>query len=99
MSSVYAAPMACRAASPLSPSDACAKSRVWSIRQRSAAARKMACLFGNSRKRYGCETPTRRAIVSVEVPWYPLRANSVTAARITLSRRSSALIRTMRLSY
>ena len=55
----------------------------------------MACLFGNRRKRYGCETPTRLAIASVEVPWYPPRANSTIAARMTLSRLSSALILTM----
>ncbi|GAA3011760.1 hypothetical protein GCM10010519_48180 [Streptomyces lactacystinicus] len=29
----------------------------------------------------------------MEVPWYPPRANSIRAARTTLSRRSSALIR------
>ena len=35
---------------------------------RSAAARKIAFLPGKSRKRYGCETPTRLAIASVDVP-------------------------------
>ena len=30
----------------------------------------------NSRNRYGCEIPARSAIVSVDVPWKPVEANS-----------------------
>ena len=40
--------------------------RVHAVRGR--AARKIAFLPGKSRKRYGCETPTRLAIASVDVP-------------------------------
>jgi hypothetical protein len=35
---------------------------------RTDAATKIAFLPGKSRKRYGCVTPTRLAIASVEVP-------------------------------
>src|SRR5581483_6411724 len=46
-----------------------------------------------SRKRYGWETPARRAIASVEVPWRPRSANSTNAASTISSRRSAALFR------
>ncbi len=68
MTSVYALAMARSASSPSRPSEASAKVRTVSSRHRSATARKSAFLFGKSRKRYGCETPTRRAIDSVDVP-------------------------------
>jgi hypothetical protein len=35
---------------------------------RTSAARKIALLSGKNRKRYGCVTPTRRAIAAVDVP-------------------------------
>ncbi len=60
--------MACTASSASSPSDARLKTSVTPWQQRRDAARKMACLLGKSRKRYGCETPTRLAMTSVEVP-------------------------------
>ncbi len=68
ISRMYASPMAARASSPCSPSAASAKTLRVSSRQRPAAAWKMAFLPGKRRKRYGCETPTRLAIASVEVP-------------------------------
>lgn len=98
MSCWYAAATARTASSPSSPSAASAKTLRVSARHRSTAARNMACLLGKRRKRYGCETPTRLAIASVEVALYPPRANSVIAARMTLSRRSSALILAMQVS-
>jgi hypothetical protein len=45
------------------------------------------------RNRYGWEIPARRAIVSVDVPWYPLAENSAIAATRTCSRRSPAVRR------
>lgn len=60
--------MECRASSPSSPSEASSIVRRASSMQCSAAARKIAFLPGKSRKRYGCETPTRLAIASVDVP-------------------------------
>src|SRR5438105_869234 len=47
-------------------------------------------LVPKSWNRYGCETPARRAMASVEVPARPPCENSVTAAATTSSRRSSA---------
>lgn len=58
---------------------------------RARAATKIAFLSGKSRKRYGCATPARLAIAAVVVPRYPAIANSVIAARTTLSRLSSTL--------
>ena len=45
----------------------------------------------NRRKRYGCEMPALRAIVSVDAPWRPRSANSTFAAARTAMRRSSAV--------
>lgn len=52
----------------LQPLAASSNVRTVSSMQRSEAARKIAFLPAKSRKRYGCETPTRLAIASVEVP-------------------------------
>lgn len=60
--------MARCASSLVRPSAASSKTSRMSSVQRATAATKMACLFGKSRNRYGCETPTRLAIVSVDVP-------------------------------
>src|SRR5918999_5722127 len=38
---------------------------------------------------YGCEMPARLAIAPVLVAWNPFAANSLTAAAMTCSRRSS----------
>src|SRR4029079_539177 len=45
------------------------------------------------RKTYGCETPARRAMSSVDVPCKPPIANSTRAAWTISSRRTSALFR------
>src|SRR3954452_19321610 len=59
----------------------------------SAVAVNSAFLFAKSRKRYGCETPTRAAMLSVDVPCRPPLANSSRATFTTAVRRSPALIR------
>jgi hypothetical protein len=41
----------------------------------------------------GCETPTRRAIASIDAPMRPPVANSSVAAATIASRRSSAVMR------
>ncbi len=66
------------------------------MKQLSTTARNSSFFVPKSWKTYGCETPTRRAIASVEAPTRPPVANSSVAAATIASRRSSAVIRTPR---
>ena len=68
------------------------RSRV-SSKQRRIAARNSSFLVPYSRNRYGCEMPTLRAMVSVDVPWRPVSANASMAACTIASRRSTAVRR------
>ena len=91
ISPLYACPIARSASSPDFP--AAASRNVSSVlaRQASLTARKSSFFERKRRKRYGCEMPAARAIVSVEAPWSPCRANSCRAASSTAMRRSSAV--------
>src|SRR2546422_7257932 len=82
--------MACSAASPRLPSAARWNISSVSRRQRATLALKSSFFVPKSRKRYGCETPARRAMSSVEVPAQPRSANSICAASRMASRRSAA---------
>src|SRR3954469_24115880 len=62
-------------------------------KQLRVTARKRSFFVPNSWNTYGCETPTRRAIASVDAPTSPPVANSSVAAATIASRRSSAVIR------
>lgn len=69
ISCAYASSMAPRACSlPSTRSAGRSKAGGCSSVLRTEAATKIAFLPGNGRKRYGCVTPTRLAIASVEVP-------------------------------
>ena len=90
---MYDSPIAFSASSPRFPSAARMNVSSVSRKHRRTLAMKSSFLVPKSRKRYGCEIPARSAIVSVEVPWYPVDANSSRAASRIASRRSSAVMR------
>ncbi len=92
-SSLYARPMAASASSPVSPAPAVSNMASSCSWHRSMVARKIAFFDGKSRKRYGWDTPTRRAIASVDAPCSPFAPNSIWAAFSTISRRCAADIR------
>ena len=64
-----------------------------SAKQRWTVAMKSSRFVPKRRKRYGCETPARRAIASVDVPWRPVCANSSQAASRISSRLITAVLR------
>src|SRR5258705_11165257 len=67
--------------------------RIIRAKQLRTTARNRSFFVPNNWKTYGWETPTRRAIASVDAPTRPPVANSSVAAATIASRRSSAVIR------
>src|SRR4051794_36193291 len=61
----------------------------WLARSTTAIARSL--FVGNSLNRYACEMPAFLAISAVGLAWIPRDAITGIAARITASRRSSAV--------
>ena len=64
-----------------------------SRKQRRTAREEELLLRSEEAEEVGCEIPARSAIVSVDVPWKPVDANSPGAASRIASRRSSAVMR------